>query len=289
MGTAKKKRAQVSSVREKWEVIFNALKLLLCKQQSQLDSLLQHRNLLEQRIKILYDRWVFDVRLSEDQVSLMRRQLALAELAKLVEITKADLVNGSKQRESLVYKLKLEHAESELNDFKAWFDILSHRCPDQEVCLIVIFLHQMHQSHNQLFVLTIREMESNYTNQLRTKSDEVDKANEKIMKVIESEPSFSRSRVTRNGGSRGVMASSAELIHERESKLSKRKQSDVVLDETPKLFTSQFKIPKLRHNLLLQDDVCAAIFPDSQEIGCLYRDHIYLFTSFCHSSFRRQI
>ena len=37
----------------------------------------------------------------------MRRQLALAELAKLVEVTKADLVNGSKQRESLVYKLKL--------------------------------------------------------------------------------------------------------------------------------------------------------------------------------------
>jgi len=37
----------------------------------------------------------------------MRRQLALAELAKLVEVTKADLVNGSKQRESLLYKLKL--------------------------------------------------------------------------------------------------------------------------------------------------------------------------------------
>jgi len=28
-----------------------------------------------------------------------------------------------------------EHAASELNDFKAWFDILSHRCPDQEVRL----------------------------------------------------------------------------------------------------------------------------------------------------------
>jgi len=72
MGTAKKKRAQVSSDREKWEVIFNALKLMLCKQHSQLDSLLQQRNLLEQRIKILYDRWVSDVRLSEDQVSLVK-------------------------------------------------------------------------------------------------------------------------------------------------------------------------------------------------------------------------
>lgn len=406
---------------------------MLCKQQSQLDSLLQQRNLLEQRIKILYDRWVSDVRLSEDQVSLMRRQLALAELAKLVEVTKADLVNGSKQRESLVYKLKLEHAESELNDFKAWFDILSHRCPDQEdispnklyeslkavggrdISSKGASTHHCKALENEVakikreyeklsvksssdksalqaemnFVWNqYKEMESNYTDQLRTKSDEVDKANEKVMKLIESleqlhssntdkdvkiqtlraditkleaesnkkdgeisrlrkeleslrsantagesvlkhcepsssnlksrranrnggggvapekeasaelpeatvatlraritkleaeasekneeisalskevlllrsknaaatpvlrrctgEPRSSRSRVTRNGGNRGGVASSAELIHERDSKLSKRKQSDVVLDETPKLFTSQFKIPKLK-------------------------------------------
>lgn len=67
-----------------------------------------------------------------------------------------------------------------------------------------------------------------------------------VLRRCTGEPRSSRSRVTRNGGNRGGVASSAELIHERDSKLSKRKQSDVVLDETPKLFTSQFKIPKLK-------------------------------------------
>ncbi|KAJ8452180.1 LOW QUALITY PROTEIN: hypothetical protein Cgig2_005985 [Carnegiea gigantea] len=313
MSTAKKKRAQVSSDREKWEVIFNALKLMLCKQQSQLDSLLQQRNLLEQRIKILYD--FSDFRLSEDQVSLMRRQLALAELAKLVEVTKADLVNGSKHRESLAYKLKLDALIKRTYSRNKPYEVLKS------------WVAALRKEHPPTIIRKWRAtILINFERRVikLTKSDEVDKANEKIMKVIESleqlhssnkdkdvkiqtlraditklrkeleslrsantagesvlkhcepqssnlksrranrndrglqlldlritklgaeaskkneeisvlskeikndaatpvlgcctgEPSFSRSRVTRNGGSRGVVTSSAELIHERVS------------------------------------------------------------------------
>ncbi|XP_019107663.1 uncharacterized protein LOC104905113 isoform X2 [Beta vulgaris subsp. vulgaris] len=133
MGTSKKKKpAQPSSDHKKWELIFNALKQMLRKQAVQLDSLLEERKFLQERIQIQYERWNSDVRLLEDVLFQTQRQLSLSELGKLVEIAKSDLLVGSKNRSALMKKLKLD-AQSELDDFKAWFDILSHRCPDKEV------------------------------------------------------------------------------------------------------------------------------------------------------------
>lgn len=125
-----------SSDHQKWEIIFSALKKILQKQAQQLDSLLGERKLLQERIQLQYQRWNSDVRLLEDIISQKQRQLSLSKLGKLVEVSKADLLVGSKQRDSLINKLKLEHAWSELNDFKAWFDILSHRCPDKRIYLL---------------------------------------------------------------------------------------------------------------------------------------------------------
>lgn len=67
MGTSKKKKpAQPSSDHKKWELIFNALKQMLRKQAVQLDSLLEERKFLQERIQIQYERWNSDVRLLED-------------------------------------------------------------------------------------------------------------------------------------------------------------------------------------------------------------------------------
>lgn len=219
-----------SSDHQKWEIIFSALKKILQKQAQQLDSLLGERKLLQERIQLQYQRWNSDVRLLEDIISQKQRQLSLSELGKLVEVSKADLFVGSKQRDSLINKLKLEHAWSELNDFKAWFDILSHRCPDKEDISPERVYESLkakggrhstskeaykHNSKLEKEVATLKHeyeklsvkhmsdvsalkdensfvwnqyktMESNYTNQLKAKNDEINQANEKIMNLLKS-------------------------------------------------------------------------------------------------------
>ncbi|GAB4852523.1 hypothetical protein Ancab_016738 [Ancistrocladus abbreviatus] len=129
--------AQVSSDHRKWKKVFGTLVQMLQTQQTQLETLLEERKRLEDRIKIQYDRWASDIRLFDDQISQLKREVALAEITRLVETAKFDLVAGLKNREAFVNKLKLEHAEDELTDFKAWFDFLSHRCSDQKACIIL--------------------------------------------------------------------------------------------------------------------------------------------------------
>lgn len=47
-----------------------------------------------------------------------------------LEATKYDFVMGLEKREAFLDKLKLEHAESELEDFKSWFDNISLKSSD---------------------------------------------------------------------------------------------------------------------------------------------------------------
>ncbi|KAF8405367.1 hypothetical protein HHK36_010271 [Tetracentron sinense] len=119
------KGSQDSSDRRQWHKIFNAIVHMLKTQQIQLESLVKERSILEDRIKIQHDRWVSDVLLLEDQISL-------AEMGILLEAAKTDLVVGLKQREAVLYKLKLERADSELDDFKLCFDYLTHKCSGQK-------------------------------------------------------------------------------------------------------------------------------------------------------------
>ncbi|CAO2833832.1 unnamed protein product [Amaranthus hypochondriacus] len=133
MANAKKKiNRSSSSDHQKWQVIFNALKQMLRKQAEQLDSLLDQRAFLQERMQRLLQRWNSDVIMFQDMISQTQRQLSLSEVARLVEISRADFLVAAKERNALFNKLKFEHAQSELDDFKAWFDILSHRCPDKE-------------------------------------------------------------------------------------------------------------------------------------------------------------
>ncbi|KAK9269964.1 hypothetical protein L1049_025537 [Liquidambar formosana] len=131
MGTDK--GTHVSSDRKKWSKIFDALLHMLQTQQTGLESAAKERKLLENRIKIQYDRWVSDVRLFEDQILQMKRDFVLEELARSLDMAKSDLVVGLKRREASLYKVKLDHADNELADLKVSFDYLSQKCSNPEI------------------------------------------------------------------------------------------------------------------------------------------------------------
>lgn len=67
-----KTRSQVSSERQNWDKIFEGLVEMLKTQQEQLETLAKERKILEDRIKMQYERWVSDVRLYEDHISQVK-------------------------------------------------------------------------------------------------------------------------------------------------------------------------------------------------------------------------
>ena len=70
MANAKKKiNRSSSSDHQKWQVIFNALKQMLRKQAEQLDSLLDQRAFLQERMQRLLKRWNSDVIMFQDMIS----------------------------------------------------------------------------------------------------------------------------------------------------------------------------------------------------------------------------
>lgn len=124
------KDSHVSSDRQKWQKIFNALVHMLQTQQTQVESLAKERKLLEDRIKFQYDRWLSDVHSLQDQIAQMEMKFTVQEKERLVEAAKSDLLMGLKKREVSLCKLKLESTDDELVDFKVLIDFLSHECLD---------------------------------------------------------------------------------------------------------------------------------------------------------------
>ncbi|CBI19864.3 intracellular protein transport protein USO1 isoform X2 [Vitis vinifera] len=124
------KDSHVSSDRQKWQKIFNALVHMLQTQQTQVESLAKERKLLEDRIKFQYDRWISDVHSLQDQIAQMEMKFTVQEKERLVEAAKSDLLMGLKKREVSLCKLKLESTDDELVDFKVLIDFLSHECLD---------------------------------------------------------------------------------------------------------------------------------------------------------------
>ncbi|KAF3446780.1 hypothetical protein FNV43_RR11960 [Rhamnella rubrinervis] len=130
MGT--KGRPRASSDRQNWQNIFNALVKMLRNQQTQLETLAKERKLLEDRFRMQHDHWVSDVRLLEDQISQMNGDLLVQNMSHAFEVAKLELVMGVKQREAFLNNTRLECADNELEDFKAWFDLMSNKCSDQK-------------------------------------------------------------------------------------------------------------------------------------------------------------
>ncbi|KAL3733338.1 hypothetical protein ACJRO7_022809 [Eucalyptus globulus] len=128
----RKDASEVSSDRRKWQKVFNAFVELLGNQQAQLLTLVRERKLLEDRIKMQHRRWNSDVRFLKDRISQMRGTLKLQDMAHFLESTKLDFALGLKEREALLYKLKLEQADDELADFRGCLDSIPHKCPELE-------------------------------------------------------------------------------------------------------------------------------------------------------------
>ncbi|MCD7455787.1 hypothetical protein HAX54_029641 [Datura stramonium] len=127
---AKPKKAKNSSDREKWNKVFNALVHMLTSQQTQLESLAKERMILEDRIKLQHDRWVSDINSFQEQIYEMKKDFTVQEMERMLEVAKSEFVVGLKQRDVVMFKRKFEDADSELADFREWFDYLSHKCSE---------------------------------------------------------------------------------------------------------------------------------------------------------------
>ncbi|KAL7244827.1 hypothetical protein ACSBR2_000226 [Camellia fascicularis] len=316
------KGSNVSSDRRQWQKVFNALTHLLRRQQIQIESLAKERQFLEDRIKLQYGRWVFDVNQLQDQISLMNRDFTGEEMKCNFEAAKWDLMVGQKQREAFIYKTKLYNAASELADFRVWFGHLSHNCCETKVCTIsscrcILWISSsqlsMHlQNDSEMLALLsernfvwnqYKKRESDLTNRLKIKSTEVEHANEKIQELLTTMEQLKSSNVEKDIAILKLKTDMAELeaastkksdeisrlsnklellrkagsnsdgtegdknrgtdsrntIPKKEShpsqvfqkgcRSSKRKSVDTILiSETPKLFKSTFKVPKLKNS-----------------------------------------
>ncbi|KAK8996995.1 hypothetical protein V6N11_020488 [Hibiscus sabdariffa] len=230
MGT--KTRSTVSSEREKWVKIFQGLVKMLKSQHQHLETLAQERKVLEDRIKLQYERWVSDVRLYEGQISQMKTDLESKEIACVLEAAKSDLMVGLKQREADLCKLKLEETADELCDFRVWFDILSSkdvpketkkgmpRCKDcGSKCITSTALegdlrklkleyenlasHKSSQiaalmAENKFAWNQLNILESQYMDKLNSKNSELEKANRKIEVLISNMEDLSSSNAEKD-------------------------------------------------------------------------------------------
>ncbi|CAL5383464.1 unnamed protein product [Camellia sinensis] len=293
------KGSNVSSDRRQWQKVFNALTHLLRRQQIQIESLAKERQFLEDRIKLQYGRWVFDVNQLQDQISLMNRDFTGEEMKCNFEAAKWDLMVGQKQREAFIYKTKLDNAASELADFRVWFGHLSHNCCEtKNDSEMLALLSERNFVWNQY-----KKRESDLTNRLKIKSTEVEHANEKIQELLTTMEQLKSSNVEKDIAILKLKTDMAELeaastkksdeisrlsnklellrkagsnsdgtegdknrgtdsrntIPKKEShpsqvlqkgcRSSKRKSVDTILiSETPKLFKSTFKVPKLKNS-----------------------------------------
>ncbi|CAA3002198.1 spindle apparatus lin-5 [Olea europaea subsp. europaea] len=95
-----------SSDRErKWDKVFNALVKMS-------QNLQKEREILEDRVKFLHDL-IFQMKIEQK-----------------VESVKAELMMGLKEREAFIFKHKYEDTDTELSDFREWFDYLSEKCAE---------------------------------------------------------------------------------------------------------------------------------------------------------------
>ncbi|XP_039041719.1 uncharacterized protein LOC120180472 isoform X2 [Hibiscus syriacus] len=229
-----KTRSQNSSERQKWDKVFEGLVKMLKTQQQQLETLAKERIILEDRIKMQYERWVSDVRLYEDHISQMKSELQTEEMARVVEATKADMIVGLKHREAFLCKMKLEETEDELIDFRAWFNILSktskgipQRNPietkkatsGEKSSQATALMAENNFAWNQLNVL-----ESQHKDKLNSKQFELEKANTKIEALISNMEELRASNAERD-----------EIIERLKAELSRKEADASRFQEVPKI------------------------------------------------------
>ncbi|XP_057469184.1 uncharacterized protein LOC130758336 [Actinidia eriantha] len=177
------KGSNVSSDPQKWHNVFNVLVGISQTQQIQIESLAKERKLLENVIKSQHESRVSECNMLRDQISQMKRDASIQEMARNVDMAKLDLVLGQKHRETFSYKIKLDDAIDELADFRGWFDYLSSKCSEttENNSKMVALLSERNFVWNQF-----KKRESDLMDRLKSKSSEVEQANEKIQKLLSS-------------------------------------------------------------------------------------------------------
>ncbi|KAK7329648.1 hypothetical protein VNO77_23820 [Canavalia gladiata] len=256
----------VSSERRNWGNIFNLLVQMVRNQQNQLQSFANNHKFLEDRLRMQHEGWASNVRIHKDQISQMKGLLIFEEKKRLLEAAKADLTVGFKQRETSMLKWILENMGDELADFKAWFEYLtrkssngedqgtaskdsgnkssrnstekdkcSHEAKDELRMLKGDYEKLALEKSSELLALLAEKkfvwnqyniMENNYSDKLRSKQAEVEKANEKIkvlvsrMEQLQSENNEKDSKISELGSKVTNMEAETKRLNKEISGLS---------------------------------------------------------------------
>ncbi|OAY22696.2 epidermal growth factor receptor substrate 15 homolog [Manihot esculenta] len=212
----------VTTKRSQVDNLFDSLIKLLKDQQEQLKTLVRERKFLEDRIKLQNEQFLSEIRLFEDYITQMKEALVEKDMTCLLEAAKSDLMIGLKHKEASLYKLKLEQTEDELADFRACFDYLSRileknsketdygkqgdrhddlksagskRLHDEVKRINFEYEKLASEKHSEISALLKEKsfvwhqynvLETNLNDKLKSKQAEIDKANEKIAKVLDS-------------------------------------------------------------------------------------------------------
>nr|XP_009763667.1 PREDICTED: uncharacterized protein LOC104215543 isoform X2 [Nicotiana sylvestris] len=92
-----------SSERKIWNNVFNLLFDLIKSQQTHLEYLAKDRKILEDRVKLLHDRWVNDGYSYQEQIF---QDFIVQEMEHIVEGAKAERFAVLKKRDAVMYKKK---------------------------------------------------------------------------------------------------------------------------------------------------------------------------------------
>ncbi|KAJ8538266.1 hypothetical protein K7X08_014806 [Anisodus acutangulus] len=182
---AKPKQTKNASDRQKWNKVFNALVHMLTSQQTQLESLAKERMILEDRIKLQNNRWVYDINTFQDQIYEMKKDFTVQDMERVLAVAKSELVVGLKQRDVVMFKRKFEDADSELADFRELFDYLSHKfsepndVPRAATDEKTETRKKVWEDENFIWN-QFNKLEQDMAEQLRRKCTELEHANEKI-------------------------------------------------------------------------------------------------------------
>ncbi|XP_068308314.1 uncharacterized protein [Pyrus communis] len=308
MGT--KERPDSASQRQNWQNIFNAVVQLLRSQQSKLETMTADRKVFEDRVRVQEEKWVSAFHLLGDQIRQMKVDLELKEMEGSVEAAKLGWALSMKQQEAYTTKLKLEYSDSELEGFKAWFDLhsnnyttLKQQCDklgseksfawhqyglmekdfkiklksknseleqaNAKIQTLLASMEQLQSSNNEkdekigILISKVAKVETD-SNKLKEEISKLSKDLDLLRNAAStsSTPVLNRCTTRARGKSSAKDKinvtvkkdfSAAQLTQStKETKKgngsSKRKADDgVTISETPKLFSSRFKVPKLKN------------------------------------------
>ncbi|XP_068314440.1 uncharacterized protein [Pyrus communis] len=304
MGT--KELLDSPSQRRNWHNIFNALVQMLRSQQSNLETMAADRKVFKDRVRVQEEKWISAFHLLGDQIRQMKVDLELKEMEGSVESAKLGWALSMKQQEAYIAKLKLEYSDSELEGFKAWFDLHSNKNTTLKQQCDKLASEKSFAWHQYDL------MENDYKTKLKSKNSELEQANAKIQTLLASMEQLQSSSTekddkigiliskvakmetdsnnfkkeisklskeletlrnststsstpvlnrctTRTRGKSSVNvtvkkdSSAVQRPHsskdtKKGSGSSKRNADDVItIIETPKLFSSRFKVPKLKN------------------------------------------